>query len=234
MQTRSSVDFVDEVTKATAPLLPLRSSPPRVIRRKAPLQSVQSSTSGQSITQSSTIDNTTLPISTMSVTTNTTTPVITTAATTSVTMKTATISTTSSTDIKPTATITTATTITTTITTTTTTNAAKPIATSTTATNTAKPIATSTTAKSTATTSVITKTSSSSMESQSRPAVASMDIPSTIKDGSSSIRARPKVSYSPKLPSIIPSLTVTSSGSDDREKLVGITPRNKLPRGGWL
>lgn len=32
-----SVDFINETTtKATAPLLPLRTSPPRVIKRKAP------------------------------------------------------------------------------------------------------------------------------------------------------------------------------------------------------
>jgi len=36
VRSTASVDFVDEkMTKATAPLLPLRSSPPRVIKRKA-------------------------------------------------------------------------------------------------------------------------------------------------------------------------------------------------------
>lgn len=42
----SSVDFVNETTtKAVPPLLPLRTSPPRVIKRKAPIQpNIQSPT----------------------------------------------------------------------------------------------------------------------------------------------------------------------------------------------
>ncbi|KAG5326359.1 TRPL protein, partial [Acromyrmex heyeri] len=232
LQTKSisSVDFVDEkTTKATAPLLPLRSSPPRVIKRKAPTQIGQLSTSAQStVTQSSTSTSATSVVPMISVTTaatSTTDTALMTAVTTAtiitpVTMKTP------NTYAKP-ITITTIATTTST-TTTTTSTAAKFVATST------------TTAKSTvtATISVATRTSSNSpIENQSKPAIASMGVPPTnTKDGSSSIRARLKVSHSPKL-SIIPSLTVTSSSDDnkddDREKLVSITSRSKS-RGGWL
>ncbi|EGI57349.1 PREDICTED: transient-receptor-potential-like protein [Acromyrmex echinatior] len=232
LQTKStsSVDFVDEkTTKATAPLLPLRSSPPRVIKRKASTQLGQLSTSAQStVTQSSTSTNATSVVPMISVTTaatSTTDTALMTAVTT------ATIITpvkTANTYAKPIAITTTATTTSITTTTTSTTTAAKLVATST------------TTAKSTvtATISVATRTSSNSpIENQSKSAVAFMGVPPTnTKDGSSSIRARPKVSHSPKL-SIIPSLTVTSSSddnkNDDREKLVSITSRSKS-RGGWL
>ncbi|XP_018307618.1 transient-receptor-potential-like protein [Mycetomoellerius zeteki] len=230
VQTKSSVDFVDEkTTKTTAPLLPLRSSPPRVIKRKAPTQLGQSTSAQSTTTQSSTSTSATSPIISVMTATSATDTALMTAVTTAtiitpVTMKTAT------TYAKP-ITITT-TTITTTTTTTATTTAA-------TAAAAAKLVATSTTAKSTvtATISVAAKTSSSPMENQSKPAITSMSVPSiNIKDGSSSIRARSKVSHSPKLP-IIPSLTVTSSSdgskNDDREKLVGITSRNKSLR-GWL
>ncbi|XP_011872561.1 PREDICTED: transient-receptor-potential-like protein [Vollenhovia emeryi] len=208
--TSTAYNFVDEkVTKVTAPLLPLRSSPPRVIKRKTPTQLGQS-TSVQSTAIQSSITTSVVPMTSVTTTraaaTNTTrTTAATTATTTSVTIQTATIS------AKP-------------ITTNTTTTAIKPVA---------------TIAKSTATISVATTTSSSSpMESQSKSATVSISAPSTsIKDGSSSIRARPKASYSPKLP-IIPSLTVTpnldGSKEDEREKFVGLTPRNRPSRGGWL
>lgn len=227
LQTKStsSVSIVDEKTKDSAPLLPLRSSPPRVVKRKA-TQLGQLSTSAKSTTIPS-ITSTTSIVPTTSVTTavattpTDTAPVIavTTAATTApITVKTTT------TFAKP---ITT-----TTITTTTTSTIAATTAV-------VKSVATTTKSTATTTISVATKTSSSStMESQSKPANTSMSVPSTnVKDGSSSIRARPKVSHSPKL-SIIPSLTVTSNSDggkdDDREKLVGITSRSRPPRGGWL
>ncbi|KAG5324226.1 TRPL protein, partial [Pseudoatta argentina] len=230
LQTKStsSVDFVDEkTTKATAPLLPLRSSPPRY----SVFPSGQLSTSAQStVTQSSTSTSATSVVPMISVTTaatSTTDAALMTAVTTAtiitpVTMKTA------NTYAKPITITTTATNTSTTTTTTTTSTAAKFVPTST------------TTAKSTvtATISVATRTSSNSpIENQSKPAIASMSVPPTnTKDGSSSIRARSKVSHSPKL-SIIPSLTVTSSSDDnkddDREKLVSITSRSKS-RGGWL
>ncbi|XP_071554323.1 transient-receptor-potential-like protein isoform X1 [Temnothorax nylanderi] len=232
LQAKSSVDFVDEkTTKATAPLLPLRSSPPRVIKRKAPTHLGQSASAQSTSIQSSTttssatsfVPTTSVTVAGITATSTTRTTAVTTAATTtSVTMKTATTS------AKP-------------IITTTNTTAINTIAiAATTTTTTTKSVATSTTAKSTATAtvSIATKTSSSSpMESQSKPVTVSMSALSTsVKDGSSSIRARPKASHSPKLP-IIPSLTVTSNSDgkdDDREKLVDVTSRSRPSRGGWL
>ncbi|XP_018343411.1 PREDICTED: transient-receptor-potential-like protein [Trachymyrmex septentrionalis] len=239
-KSTSSVDFVDEkTTKATAPLLPLRSSPPRVIKRKASTQLGQLSTSAQSTaTQSSTSTSATSVVPMISVTTDVATPatdtaliaVTTAAIITPVTTKTA------NTYAKP---ITITTTTTTAFTTSTTTISSSTTTSSSSTTAAAKFVATSTTtAKSTvtATISVATRTSSSPIKNQSKPTIASMGVsPTNTKDGSSSIRARPKVSHSPKL-SIIPSLTVTSSSDgskDDREKLVSITSRSKS-RGGWL
>ncbi|KYM93906.1 PREDICTED: transient-receptor-potential-like protein [Cyphomyrmex costatus] len=226
LQAKSSVDFVGEkTTKATEPLLPLRSSPPRVIKRKAPTQLGQLSTPAQfTATQSSTSTSATSVIPMTSVTTATATSETNIAF---ITAMTTTISTPVTTRIATTYAKPTTTTITTTTTTTTTTAAAKLVATS----SIAKPTVT-------AISSVGTKTSfkNSPMESQSKPAITSMGVSSTsTKDGSSSIRARLKASHSPKL-SIIPSLTVTSDGNkdDDREKLVGITSRSKSSRGGWL
>ncbi|GAB1859857.1 Transient-receptor-potential-like protein [Camponotus japonicus] len=208
----SSIDFVNETTtKAVTPLLPLRTSPPRVIKRKAPIQpNIQSPT-----VQSST--------STQSSTTSIAPAVSTTSTTTIATSMTAT---------------------TTTITAATTTSS-ETIISATTKTSTAKSTiptittATFTTAKSTTTvTSTMTKTvPSSSTESQSKPVATTVTSTSftSVKDGSSSIRARPKVSHSPKL-SIIPSLTIASDSNkdNDREKLVAITPRSKSSKGGWL
>lgn len=227
LQTRStsSVSIVDEKTKDSAPLLPLRSSPPRVVKRKA-TQLGQLSTSAKSTTIPS-ITSTTSIVPTISVTT----AVATTPTDTAPVIAVTTAATTAPITVKTTTTFATPITTTTITTTTTSTIAAT--------TAVVKSIATTTKSTATTTISVATKTSSSStMESQSKPANTSMSVPSTnVKDGSSSIRARPKVSHSPKL-SIIPSLTVTSNSDggkdDDREKLVGITSRSRPPRGGWL
>ncbi|XP_077268928.1 LOW QUALITY PROTEIN: transient receptor potential-like [Temnothorax americanus] len=232
LQAKSSVDFVDEkTTKATVPLLPLRSSPPRVIKRKAPTHLGQSASAQSTSIQSSTttssatsfVPTTSVTVAGITATSTTRTTAVTTAATTTSVMKTA--MKTATTSAKPIIT---------------TTNTIAIATTTTTTTTTTKSVATSTTAKSTATAtvSIATKTSSSSsMESQSKPVTVSMSALSTsVKDGSSSIRARPKASHSPKLP-IIPSLTVTSSSDgkdDDREKLVDVTSRSRPSRGGWL
>ncbi|XP_070163013.1 transient-receptor-potential-like protein isoform X1 [Polyergus mexicanus] len=180
-KSTSSVDFVNETTTKATPLLPLRTSPPRVIKRKAPILSNTQSSTGQP------------SISTQSTFTTSTTPAV---STTSVT------------------TIGTSITVTTTIVT----------------------AATSTIAKSTTTATMTKTTSSSSTENQGKPAAITVTNTSfiSVKDGNSSIRARPKASYSPKLS--IPSLTVTSDSNKDnhREKLVAVPPHSKSSRGGWL
>lgn len=179
-KSTSSVNFVNETTTKVTPLLPLRTSPPRVIKRKAPILSNTQSTEQPSISTQSTF-------------TTSTTPAV---STTSVTA----------------------------------------IGTSITVTTTIVTAATSTIAKSTTTATVTKTTSSSSTENQSKPAAITVTNTSfiSVKDGNSSIRARPKASYSPKLS--IPSLTVTSDSNkdNDREKLVAIPPHSKSSRGGWL
>ncbi|XP_012227231.2 transient-receptor-potential-like protein isoform X1 [Linepithema humile] len=244
--TTSSVDFVNETTtKAIAPLLPVRTSPPRVIKRKAPAQIDQPSTSAQAgATQPSTAANI-IPAASIS---SATTAV---SATPTIIVTTATTVATASVIAKTTATF----------------AAAKSTATTVTAKST-----TSTTAKLATTTTVttptttVTKTSSSSLtESQSKPTTAPTIIVTTatsiattasvtakttttfaaaksttsapsVKDGSS-VRARPKALHSPKLPTM-PSLTIitsSDSGNDDREKLVNVTSHSKPSRGGgWL
>ncbi|XP_029154915.1 transient-receptor-potential-like protein [Nylanderia fulva] len=176
-KSTSSVDFVNETTtNKVAPLLPLRTSPPRVIKRKAPKSPIigKPSTSTQ-------FTASTVPILSTTTITGSTTA---TTTTTAITAKSNTITS-----------------------------------------------AISTSAKSTTT---VTKTTPSpSRENQSKPTATT--VPPFIKDGSSSIRARPKALHSPKL-SIIPSLTVASDSNkdNDREKLVSITSGSKSSRGGWL
>lgn len=45
-KSTSSVDFVNETITNVTPLLPLRTSPPRVIKRKAPIPSNTQSSTG--------------------------------------------------------------------------------------------------------------------------------------------------------------------------------------------
>ncbi|XP_011145806.1 transient-receptor-potential-like protein [Harpegnathos saltator] len=219
-KSTSSIDFEDETTttKATAPLLPLRTSPPKVIKRKAPAPSTQSSIAQPSTSWVSTLSTTAAVTSTITSSTS----VISTSATTtaSTVISTATASTTAK---STTSTATTA--------------ASKSTAT----TIAAKTTSTVTNSIATSSTSSAIKTSSSlSTESQSKCSTSASVPPVSVKDGSSSVRARPKVSHSPKLPTI-PSLSVASSSennkTDDREKFVNITPKSpygKSPRGGWL
>ncbi|XP_032677800.1 transient-receptor-potential-like protein [Odontomachus brunneus] len=192
----SSVNFVDETTMK-APLLPLRTSPPRVIKRKAPAPSNQPSTGQSSTSQLSTM--------LLSTTASTTSAIAGSTATASISATTA------------------AGTTTTAITTVASTTVASITAKSTTVSKSTTTKAASVTVKST--------------ESQSKSSIIASAPVASIKDGSSSVRSRPKVSLSPKLPTI-PSLTVTSSSesnkNDDSEKLVDITPSSKLSRAGWL
>ncbi|XP_036148851.1 transient-receptor-potential-like protein [Monomorium pharaonis] len=210
-KSSSSIDF-EKVANTTAPLLSLRSSPPRVIKRKASTQHEQLSTSAQLTTNRSSITTSTISAvpktSFTTVTVTTTSSSAPTAVTTAATITSATMK-----DVT---------------TTTTTAAAAATIATATIV----KPVTISTTAKSTITASSTPKITSSLLESQNKSITASISSTS-ITDENTSIIARPKVSHSPKLPTI-PSFKVTSNGNkdNDREKLV-IT-RNRASKGGWL
>ncbi|XP_014469210.1 PREDICTED: transient-receptor-potential-like protein [Dinoponera quadriceps] len=216
-------DSIDKTTvaKATAPLLPLRTSPPRVIKRKmaAPVPSAQPSTGQPSTSQ---LSATTIPTNAAAASAGSAKAASTSAAagTSTTVVSTTAASTVSAASAK--------------------TTDAK-TASSATAKSTASTvsIATTTTAISAAATSSAARTpSGSTAECRGKSSAAGSAAAASVKDDGSSVRARPKVSHSPKLPTM-PSLTViTSSGKDnDREKLVDIMPKSphgRSSRGGWL